>query len=347
MSARTISFQLTQMLFAGLVVLATSAFVSADEHGQKVLAKFSKHVANHATLTDAQKSDIEAKLKESADDPQYAITEGLVVMFPKYAAAIETSDANQVDDAVKALVPMTGSEDQYLAADAAFVLARMLMNNERFEEAVPQLERLTSEMADHTAHRGAAQYYMGVAQAGLLKNKAAVQSFMTFLQSNPDAPERLIVNAWQQVQELQAIQAGQLVDVHQRMDYSRRRLAQQETGDSTQEQQDKIITMLNKLIKQAEKKECSNCKGGKSDKPGKKSGKKQAQSKPGQSKQGGSSSNPNGEAIVKNYDGSPASPWSRLRERSRDPANNAVKEKLPARYREIVERYIKAANGEK
>ena len=49
---------------------------------------------------------------------------------------------------------------------------------------------------------------------------------------------------------------------------------------------------------------------------------------------------------LKNYDDSPASPWSRLRDRSRDPANNAVKEKLPARYRDIVERYMEAANGE-
>jgi hypothetical protein len=50
--------------------------------------------------------------------------------------------------------------------------------------------------------------------------------------------------------------------------------------------------------------------------------------------------------VQKSYDDSPASPWSRLRDRSRDPANNAVKEKLPARYRDIVEKYIEAANGD-
>ena len=50
--------------------------------------------------------------------------------------------------------------------------------------------------------------------------------------------------------------------------------------------------------------------------------------------------------MKKSSDDSPASPWSRLRDRSRDPANNAVKEKLPARYRDIVERYTEAANGE-
>jgi hypothetical protein len=50
--------------------------------------------------------------------------------------------------------------------------------------------------------------------------------------------------------------------------------------------------------------------------------------------------------VQKSYDDSPASPWSRLRDRSRDPANNALKEKLPARYRDIVEKYTEKANGD-
>jgi hypothetical protein len=50
-------------------------------------------------------------------------------------------------------------------------------------------------------------------------------------------------------------------------------------------------------------------------------------------------------AEVRSYDDSPASPWSRLRNRNRDAANNAVKSKLPARYRELVEKYTEAANG--
>ena len=158
-----------------------------------------------------------------------------------------------------------------------------------------------------------------------------------------------MVSAWRQVQQLQSIKAGQLDDVYQRMDYSRRRLQLLETDEATQDQQNKIVKMLTKLIKEAEKKECSNCKGGKCDKPGGKPGQQQAQSKPGQSKssKGGSSSNANGKAVVKEFENLPTSPWSRLRERSRDPANNAIKEKLPARYREVVERYMKALNDEK
>ena len=110
--------------------------------------------------------------------------------------------------------------------------------------------------------------------------------------------------------------------------------------------------MLSKLIKAEEKKEASSSSSSSKKNQKKNQGKKDQQAqkpkspKPSKSQQGGSSSNPNGEAVVKTYDDSPASPWSRLRDRSRDPANSAVKEKLPARYRDIVERYMEAANGQ-
>ena len=137
------------------------------------------------------------------------------------------------------------------------------MNDERFEEAMPRLETLVGELSEYTTHQGTAQYFIAVAQAGLLKNKVAVQSFMQFLQFNPDAPERLRVSAWRQVQHLQSIKDGQLDDVYQRMDYSRRRLELVETNETTQKEQDKIVDMLTQLIKKEEKKECSsNCKKG-------------------------------------------------------------------------------------
>jgi hypothetical protein len=73
---------------------------------------------------------------------------------------------------------------------------------------------------------------------------------MQFLSENPGAPERMRVSAWRQIQQIRSIKEGKLDDVYQRMDYSRRRLAQIETGDQTQEQQDKIIGMLTKMIKE-------------------------------------------------------------------------------------------------
>ena len=160
------------------------------------------------------------------------------------------------------------------------------------------------------------------------------------------------VSAWRQVQRLQKIKEGELDDVHQRMEYSRRRLGLEKTNDPTQGEQEKVVTMLTKLIKKAEKKECSgSCKN--CNKPGQKkkpsAGQKPKSGKQSQSKKSQSSKDAkaaDGKAVVKTYEDTPASPWSRLRDRSRDPANNAIKEKLPAKYRDIVEKYMEKANGD-
>jgi hypothetical protein len=137
-------------------------------------------------------------------------------------------------------------------------------------------------------------------------------------------------------------------DIYQRMDFSRRRLEITEPGERTQEEQDNIVKMLKKLISEQEKKEASSSKGkGKSESESQQQ-QQQAQNQPkdqSESQSGGNSSNPNGKFVEKSYDTGNASPWSRLRDRSRDPANTAIKDKLPARYREIVERYYDAVNG--
>ena len=316
--------------------------------GSQVVDSFLQHLDSLDQLTDAQRKQIKLAVAELEETPPDAITEGLLMVYPNYEGAVESSDNDEIDKAVELLSPLAESADRFLAADASFYLARTLMNNERFEEALPRLETLIGKFADCTVHQGSSQYFIGVAQAGMLQNREAIFSLMQFLQLYEDAPERLRVSAWRQIQELQAIEEGKLSDVHHHMDYSRRRLELTETGEATQQEQDQIVKMLGQLIKEQEKKECnSSCKNNTNksaqNKPQPKSGQKP---EPNKSEQGGTSSNPNGQAVKKTYDDSPADPWSRLRDRSRDPANNAIKEKLPARYRDIVEKYYEAANGQ-
>jgi hypothetical protein len=203
-------------------------------------------------------------------------------------------------------------------------------------------------LAEYTLHAGAALYFSGVAQANLLENQRAIQSFNSFLDLFPKAPERLRVAAWRQIQMISAIEEGGMEDVLQRMDFSHRRLELEQTNDTTQGQQDKIVTMLQKMIIEQEKKECSNCSSKKNcegqkeaESPGQKDGQKDGQ---GKSTAGGASNNPNG-VVKRTFDDGPASPWSRLRERSRDAANNAIKQKLPARYRTVVEKYYETISG--
>ena len=349
------------IVFAGLVLFCQTAL--ADQHGEDVLNKFTATLDGRQ-LSAEVKSKIDSILADNSESPDTAITESLIAIYPEFGQAIDDADFEDISTAVTALTPLTNHKDRFLAADASFYLARTLMNGEKYEDAVPLLKSLTDELGKHSAHRGVAQYYTGVAQAGLLENQKAIKSFVKFLDFNPDSAARLLDNARTQVLELQQVEQGKLSDVRQRMDFSRRRLQLTETDDETQTQQQKIVTMLGKLIKEEEKKEHSQKQSSKpkNNKPKDKkensdsNQKQQGQQKPGQqqpgkpnqskSQSGQSSSQPNGVAQVKTYDGSPASPWSRLRDRNRDAANNAFKDKLPARYRELVEKYNEKADGE-
>ncbi len=261
---RTRLFNVAFSCVAMLAMLTGSSLAAAnDSHTDKVVASFLKHVGALDSVADETKSTVLSTVEKIGSESPDAVTEGLVQLYPDYSKAVESSDAESVDEAVKLLSPLAESDDKFLAADASFYLARTLMNDERFEDAMPRLELLQGELGKFSVHQGNVQYFIGVAQAGLLKNDVAVQSFMQFLQFNPDAPERLRVSAWRQVQQIQSIKEGKLDDVYQRMDYSRRRLELAETDEVTQKQQDKIVGMLTKMIKEEEKKECSsNCKKG-------------------------------------------------------------------------------------
>lgn len=340
-------------LFGWLAIIPITAVFASTSRietvNDRLVESFLKHVDSLTEVSSDQKKKLATELQGRSES---AISDALMSLYPDYAAAIEGAEDAGADRAIELLQPLTQADDAFLAADASFFLARTLMNEEQFENALPLLNQLVDRLATFSVYEAESHYFLGVAQAGLLQRKEAIDSLMAFLQLYPDAAERLRVSAWRQVQELQSIEAGQLPDVRQHMEFSRRRLQQQDLGQETQEKQDRIVQMLAQLIEEEEKKECnSSCKNSSQQK-------QQQQEKPqapqqsqdpkqGESDTGGSSNNPNGRVVEKSYDDSPASPWSRLRDRSRDPANNAVKEKLPSRYRDIVERYFEKANEDK
>ena len=106
------------------------------------------------------------------------------------------------------------------------------------------------------------------------------------------------------------------------------------------------------MTKEAEDKEC-NCKGGGKPKPGSKPGKGsegESQAKgEGQGQQGtsgGGSKGTDSDTVKRLHRGGPTSPWSQLRDRERDPVFNAIKEKYPARYQQLIEQYYKSFSDE-
>ena len=239
-------------------ILVAIGLATADSPAERFL----QQVKAGGKLDAAQIASLEQELASSeAATVEAAVTSALCRLYPDYEAAVRASDDDDLQQARQLLGGLTGSEDRFLAADASFYLARTMMNHERFEEAKQLLDALNGPLVDFSTHRTITQYYQGLAQAGLLQNDEAIKSLMEFLQFNADAPERLRVSAWRQVQQIQAIKKGQMDDIYQRMDFSRRRLEITEPGERTQEEQDNIVKMLKKLISEQEKKEASSSKG--------------------------------------------------------------------------------------
>jgi TolA-binding protein len=334
------------MALSGLFAAVMPA--SAADANQ-VLDGFAAAVASSSSATDEQKrvvAELVKQLRQTPEDRAAAITESLRLLHSEYKAALAALGEDNLGAAIVGLTKLRESADPYLAADASFYLARSYLLDERFEEALPLLADLQGKWADKTASGGEVQFLVGVAQAALLNHTEAIESLEKFIANYPDASERMRVGAFRQLEQLKLYQEGTLSDVHLRMDYSRRKLTLEDTGSETRQQQDKIIDILAKLIKECEEREC-NCRGGGSGQ-GKKQGKAgesegQGQGEGSQSgSSGGGSKGIDSDTVKRLTRGGPQSPWSRLRDKDRDPVYSAIKEKFPARYQQLIEQYYKS-----
>lgn len=331
---------------SGSLGVVRSEIPAGKPDGGKVWEQLKAHIEQSGEYPGEAKAAAIGLLDAGGDG---AISRALAEVHPEYARAVAAADGGDLKTAVELLEPFAaGQEKKWLAADATWYLARTLMNSERFEDAVPRLEQLTGNMSENSAHLAEANYYIAACHAGMLQTDLAVHAFSAFLEQFPEASERLRVSAWRQLQELQESADPAMTAVTTRMEYSRRRLDISESGGQTQTEQDRIVKLLAEMIQEQQKKECSSgscSKSGTKPQPQQQAQKQGAPQKPSQSNKGGMSNVANGEAVEKSFDNGDASPWSRLRDRSRDAANSAIKEKLPVRYREIVERYNDAVSG--
>lgn len=332
-----------------LSLVAVPAF-AAESLTDKVLDEFVAAVKENKEVKPeiaAKAVEIVTALRAEPDARGVAITEALRELYPDFRDALAALGEENLTASITALGKLRDASDSYLAAEASYYLARAYLLEERFEDALPILEDAAGKWAGKTTRDGEALFLRGVAYGQLLQHKEATECLTKFLSDFPDAPERMRVGAFRQLEVLKLYQEGTLTDVQVRMDFSRRKLSLEDTGKATRQQQDKIIDILAKLIKEAEEREC-NCKGGgKGSKPGQKQGKGSEGEGQGQGQgqggsQGGNSKGTDTDTVKRLHRGGPQSPWSHLRDRERDPVFNAIKEKYPARYQQLIEQYYKS-----
>ena len=321
---------------------APDAGPTADAAADPV-ARFVAAVDTWATYPEATRTAaIERARAFAADDytRPLAIQAALLVLEPDFEAALVAA-LDGPAGAESGLAPWRASKNEYLAVHATLGTAQALLGDERYEAALPHLEAVLAADGAICPQRVEANYLAGVAYGRLLQPKKAIPLLKTYVAAEATpGTERLRVGAERLLTELETLEDGSLADVFYRMDDSRRRLRLTDAGDATVEQQTKIVGLLDTLIKKAE--DCE-CKGGQCEKPG------QEGDKPGSGREGQAGGGANdltpGEVVIKTYRG-PESPWSRLRDRDRDPAYSAIKEKFPARYGGLLEQYYKSFQDE-
>lgn len=339
-----------------LVVACALSASAADTKPAAVVDGFLKSLKDIKDLPEDKAAELTDAVKALAADPDgqaIAITEALRELSPEFRAGLLALGDEDLPAAIKAFDPLRKHDNPYLAAEATYFLARAHLLNERYEDTLPLLGELNGKLADKTVRAGEALFLSGVAEAQLLHHQKAIDALKKFIADYPNAPERMRVGAFRQLEALKLFEAGTLTDAQLRMEFSRRKLAIEDTGKETREQQDKIIQILAKLIKDAEEREC-NCKGGKSGKPGQKQGQGKGNESEGQAQgegkqggeKGGGSKGIDSDVAKRLHRGGPQSPWSKLRDKERDPVFAALKEKFPARYQDLIEQYYKSFQDE-
>jgi len=332
----------------GIASCATALF-AAPPSDDEIVRKFLDASEKRTDLTDAQKAELKSavtKTRESAALRDQAIVAGLEVIAPELRKAIAGLASEDPTDARQTLEVFTEELNSYVAATATDLLGRHLAERGRPAEALPLLLQATEKYGEQILALDRTLETRARVEARLLKRDDATATWRRVLRDAPKLSTERKADIEQQIAELEAVEAGSLDDVRDRMRFSQEQLARAETGDIVRAEQKRIVEMLDKLIEDAEQRESKGQGKGKGKKSGQGEGKGAGSGSPGSGAgegQGKGSDDPTtGPAVRKLTRGGPQSPWGQLREKERDPAFSAIKEKLPARYQQLIEQYYKS-----
>lgn len=290
----------------------------------------------------------ESDYRKSA--PESFIPDALAQLHADFAQALAAFDADKLPEAEANLLPLQSHPDPYVAAGAAYLYARVLAGEGRFEEVVSWLsgdaDRLT-QIEQFSPYGSSARLLKAVAEAKSLQADAAADTLsqLTSRYPNPAPMQRLET---QQLRlEIERREHGNLGEVSSMMNYLADRLAAKDVGTRVKSRQGDVLALLDKLIDETQQQE--------------------QQSKSQSQSQGGASGNaaptkpenPLNESNAPEANGplrenlgampklSPGEMWGKLPPAERERILQSLRERYPSRYRELVEQYYRSLAEEK
>ena len=234
----------------------------------------------------------------------------------------ERFDASRMEP----LLAELDAEQPFVATNVRTYLGRQLAIAGSIDEAALMLETLDLAQAIDPA---AALFYRAVCEHNALEKEAGLETIRLLLDETDLVPTRYKAVARLMRQDLEDLADNEMAKVAHDMKNVERRLQQGRSGEKTQEQEQKILGDLDKMIEQMQQQlqqmQGGQAGGGGSDKPADDS------RIAGNTAPGEVDERPVGRTAG----------WGNLPEKQRTEAKNLINRQFPSHYRQAVEEYLK------
>jgi tetratricopeptide (TPR) repeat protein len=327
----------------GLLAGAGGSAAAADH----VTESFVEHVRGSERYDERVKSFLAERWaqRREADDADSFLAEALALLSEGFRGGLAAFEAEEYRRCAEIMGGLGEDLDPYLAANAAVYEIKSLVAAEALEEAEARLAvllALPARVQEYTVSAAEVYYVKGYCELGNLKYGQASASLATFLEMFPDAPQRLRMTATQMLAELRLRVPERLGDVTDLMDYAARRLGNSDPGQRVQRRQEKAVEILDKLIEDAEQQEQSSSGGGGSSQDSSQSRQRrpsQPQSPMQDSRAPAGRPSPGSEDAGQRRSVQPGEAWGAMRPAEREQIIQALRDRFPDRYRQLVEQY--------
>ena len=332
-----IAHQSTRLL---LYAFACSAFLATGSFAADTpIEKFLENMEKTASLPADARELIKRQWADCGDcDAEEFLTQALAMASVKFRQGLDAYDADDYARCAEIMRELASDTDPFISVHAAVYEIKALVGMERLLEAGARLSQLaagTNDIGGYSYFQAEVDFLRGFTLLADLRYEEAEAALKKFLTDHGDASARLTIAARQMLMELANREPEKLGDVVDLMDFSGKRLKSEDAGENVRMRQQRIIDLLDKLIKEQEEKE----KQGSSSGAGSGSGTpNNSPSNPMQQSQlpGGA---PEAGQLRAARRASPGEAWGAMPPAERERVLQAIRGTFPTRYRQLVEQY--------
>ncbi len=324
--------KVTGIMVGVLIAACTGAAV-----GQTPVDRFMELLdADPAIPADATTMIREAWSRCHDCDGDEFLTQGLALLSPGFRDGLDAYDADRYEQAASIMSKLRKDSNPFVAAHSAAYEIKSLVAMDRLLEAGERIEDLLerepgdlSIIADYSYLAPEIAFLHGYCLLSDLQYVDSAYALTQFLQTYPDASQRLVISAQQMLAELKNRQPGRIAEVVDLMSYAGRRLNHRDSSDVVQMRQHRIIDILDRLIEEAEDQESSSSSG-------RSGGQRPNSPMPDSRLPGGRAQEGPLQAARR---ANPGEAWGAMPPAQRERILQALRDNFPSRYRRLVEQY--------